>query len=302
MNRIIIFSIAAILATVTTGMALEITSVAPNRGAPGSRVVLSGGPFSLQSRIYLGEQFVSATQVLPNQMVFTVPSLPAGSYSLTVQSDDDVAIQAFTFEILAAQPQIVAVTPDNLDFCADEAERLVQIEGRNFLPGALILLNGNAINGRVVDNGHLEFRLPELPAGVYGVEVRNPDGTSSLPHSLWINSVPEIAGVERGDDFVNHYDIIVHGKNFFFNSFLVVKEPENTTVGESFRQLTFHAGHGDLAGRRSIQTLPGEKLLYNDCRTLIYQRYPSSPQDKELTLQVINPDGKKTEPYMVTLP
>lgn len=302
MRSFILFSIATLLASATTGLALEITAVSPNRGAPASRVVLSGGPFSPQSRIYLGEQFVAATQVLPNQMVFTVPPLPPGSYSLTVQSDEDVAIQAFTFEILAAQPQIVAVTPNNLDFCADEAERLVLVEGRGFLPGALILLNGNAVSGRIVDDGRLEFRLPELPAGVYGVEVRNPDGSSSIPHSLWINSVPEIASIERGDDFVNHYEIIVHGKNFFFNSILVVREPENTTVGKNFRQLTFHAGQGDPGGRRSIQAQPGEKLLYNDCRTLVYQRYPSTPQDKELTLQVINPDGKKTEPYTATLP
>lgn len=302
MRRLTLFSLAALLAQVATGLALEITSVAPNRGAPASRVILSGGPFSPQSRIYLGEQFVAAAQVLPNQMVFTVPPLPPGSYSLTVQSDEDVAIQAFTFEVLAAQPQIVAVTPNNLDFCADEAERRVQIEGRSFLPGALVLLNGNAISGRVVDDSRLEFSLPELPAGVYGVEVRNPDGTSSLPHSLWINSVPEIAGVERGNDFVNHYEIIVHGKNFFFNSILVVREPESTTVGKSFRQLTFHAGQGESGGRRSIQSLPGEKLLYQDCRTLVYQRHPSTPQDKELTLQVINPDGKKTEPYTATLP
>jgi len=31
-------------------------------------------------------------------------------------------------------------------------------------------------------------------------------------------------------------------------------------------------------------------------------RYPNNFQDKELILQVINPDGKKTEPYAVTLP
>jgi len=292
---------AMLLASVP-GLALEITSVAPTRATPETRVVLTGGLFSQQSRIYLGEQFVPTIRLLPRQLEFIVPPLSPGTYSLTVQDDIDTAVQPFNFEVLASPPQLTDVEPKNLDVCSDESERLVRVEGRNLSPETQLLLDGKAIGYRLIAPGTMEFRLPDLPAGVYGIEARNPDGTSSLPQSLWVNNVPEISGVERGGDFVNHYEMIIRGKNFFYNSILVVKEPNTSAGGPEIRQLTYYANRGASgAGQGQVAAL-GEALRYNDCRTLLYLRFPGNFQDKELTLQVINPDGKKTSPYVVTMP
>lgn len=301
--KIIIASLTVLLLACNVSRALEITSVVPGRATPATPVTLTGGPFSAQSRVFLGEQYVAPTQVLAGQLMFLVPSLPPGSYSLTVQDDIDLAVQPFNFEVLAPQPHISAITPDNLDVCSDEPERQVQVTGRHFLPESILLLNGNAVSTRVIDDGTLEFRLPEVPAGVYGVVVYNPDGTTSLPHALWVNNVPEIVAVERGEEFVNHYEMVIRGKNFFYNSILMITEPQGTTAGMGSRQLTFRAAQGGTADRYAFPGAPpGEKLLYTDCQTLIYHRYPNNPQDKELSLQVINPDGKKTSPYTVNLP
>jgi len=114
--------------------------------------------------------------------------------------------------------------------------------------------------------------------------------------------VPEISGVERGGDFVNHYEMIIRGKNFFYNSILVVKEPNTFAGGPEIRQLTYYANRGALGTGQGPLAAMGEALRYNDCRTLLYLRFPGNFQDKELTLQVINPDGKKTSPYVVTMP
>lgn len=302
MTRTLLTVLLALLLTGASGLALEITSVAPTRATPGTRVILTGGIFSPQSRIYLGEQFVPPIQVLPRQLAFSVPPLPPGSYSLTVQDDVDAAVQPFTFEVLAPYPQIFALEPKNLDVCSDEGERLVRVAGSDFRAETLLLLDGKTIGSRVIDAATLEFPLPELPAGVYGVEARNPDGTVSLPHSLWVNSVPEITGVERGDDFVNHYEMVIRGKNFFYNSILVVREPDPTAGSTGTRQLTYYAHRGAPAMSQGVLSGQGERLQYYDCRTLVYQRFPSNFQDKALILQVINPDGKKTSPYAVTLP
>lgn len=292
----------ALWLTSTPALALEITSVAPARATPGTLVILTGSGFSPQSRIYLGEQFVLPARRLPRQIEFIVPALAPGNYSLTVQDDVSSAVQPFNFEVVAPRPQIAEIEPDNLDVCADSAERLVRVTGSNFTAGALLLLGGTAVNSRTVDASTLEFRLPEMPAGVYGVEARNPDGTTSLPHSLWINSVPEINSVERGDEFVNHYEVVVRGKNFFYNSILVVTETDTGAGGLGTRQMTYYASRGAPASASMNMVAPGEQLRYLDCRTLVYLRYPSNYQDKELTLQVINPDGKKTAPTTVTLP
>lgn len=302
MSRILLPMLLVVLLTATTTAALEITSVAPTRATPDTKVTVSGGIFSPQSRVYLGEQFVQPAQVLPRQLVFIVPPLPPGNYSLTVQDDVASAVQPFTFEVLTPPPQIHAVEPRNLDFCADQAGRTIRVVGRNFQPQTQLMLNGMVVGSRFIDATALEFELAELPAGVYGVEARNPDGTASLPHSLWINSVPEITGVERSGDFVNHYEVFIHGRNFFFNSILVVREPDTAAGGTGTRQMTYYAHRGQAA--HPLGTIPaqGERLLYKDCHTLVYLRYPSNFQEKELQLQVINPDGKKTDPYVVTLP
>jgi hypothetical protein len=300
--KTVVLLLTALLLASTAGLALEITSIVPSRAAPATPVILTGGPFSAQSRIFLGEHDVAPTQVLAGQLEFLVPALPAGSYSLTVQDDREVVLQPFTFEVLAPLPEITVIEPNNLDVCADVDERLVQVEGRNFLPNSSLLLNGNAVSSRVVNDGTMEFQLPELPAGVYGVAVHNPDGTTSLPHALWVNSVPEITSVDRGEEFVNHYEMVIHGKNFFYNSILVINEPRSTGTGVAYRQLTFNAGRGGSADWSSAPAAPGEKLLYSNCRTLVYHRYPINQQDKELTLLIINPDGKKTSLFPANLP
>lgn len=292
----------AMLLAGAPGLALEITSVAPTRATPATQVVLSGGLFSAQSRIYLGEQFVAPVRVLPRQLEFIVPPLPPGTYSLTVQDEVDTAVQPVSFEVLAPSPQISAVTPQSLDVCSDQAERLVRVEGSNLLPGTLLLLDGKILAYRLVDPGVMEFTLPELPAGVYGVEVRNPDGAVSLPHSLAVNNVPEITGVERGSEYVNHYEMVIRGKNFFHNSILVVREPNTIAGSTDIRWLTYYANRSAPGAGSGAFATTGEALRYNDCGTLLYLRYPIDFQDKELTLQVINPDGRKTAPYVVTMP
>ena len=302
MTKTMMSVLLAGLLTGTPGLALEITSVAPTRATPATRVILTGGIFSPQSRIFLGAQVVPPAQILPRQLVFIVPPLPPGSYTLTVQDEVDTAVPPLNFEVLAPQPRIAAVEPGILDVCAEETERLVRVVGENFRPETILLLNGNAVNSHVVDTGTIEFRSPDLPAGVYGVEAHNPDGNTSLPHSLWVNSVPEITGVERGDDFVNHYEMIIRGKNFFYNSILVVREPDSYSGDNGYRQITYYAHRTAPILDQGTLSASGERLQYNDCRTLLFLRYPSSFQAKELLLQVINPDGKKTNPYAVTLP
>jgi hypothetical protein len=298
MNKILwIFFFCMLLMTGRT-LALEISSVAPVRGTPGTLVAISGGPFSSKTQPFLGEQYVAPRITLRNYIEFAVPYLPPGNYSLTVQDNTMIAAQAYQFEVMAPTPQVITINPNILDACSIAPQNHLQIIGRNFLPGAVFLVNGNAVLSSVISSTLLEVQLPALQKpGVYGGSVRNPDGATSLPHSLWINSTPEINSVERGDDFVNHYEIIIHGKNFIANSTLVVKEPEDSTVGKAYQHFSFVSRNTT----ESISKL-GNRVTYVDCQTLIYHRYPTSFQVKDLGLQVLNPDGRSSDQYYVALP
>lgn len=304
MNKILGSALLCVLLTAGPVLSLEITALAPSRGAPGTLVVVSGGPFTQQAQTFLGEQPIDPRIIMDNQIEFTLPPLSPGLYGLTVQDNSTVATQAYTFEVLAPSPQITTIDPRVLMVCPIDAEKKVRISGRNFLPGASCLLDGTPVPSRVISATALEAQLtgPRQP-GVYGLSVRNPDGATSLPHSLAVNGTPKIINVERGADFVNSYEVIIRGSNFRFDSILVVKEPDERTFGETYQQLSFVAKHrAPSQGGEDLLTRQRNHLVYVDCQTLIYRRHPSTFQDKELGFKVFNSDGRNTEWIFVALP
>jgi hypothetical protein len=302
MNRIVWAILIVTLLYGGQGFSLEITSVAPTKGTPGTPVSIGGGPFSTATQPFLGEQYVSPRQVFENRLEFTVPFLPPGNYNLTVQDERDIAAETYSFEVLAPTPQIADIDPRNLDFCSNQTQRTIYIDGQGFLPGAILLVDGKAVPSRRVDQNNLEAQLPIMQPGVYGVVARNPDGESSLPHSLWVNSIPGITNVERGDDFVNSYEVIIRGKNFFFNSTLIVKEPGDSITGDSYRQLTFAQPRNRSQFSQLSTATKTDQMVYVDCNTLVYTRHTNYNPSNEFVLEVINPDGQRTGQYYVSGP
>jgi len=284
--------------------ALDITALAPNRGTPGTLVAIDGGPFSPQAQPVIGEQYVSPRVVFENHLEFLVPNLPPGNYLLTVQDATTVARQSFQFEVMAPTPEVSSLIPRTLDICSGDSENQIQVNGRNFLPGAAVLLNGNIVPSERLSSTAMEAQMTDFQKpGVYGVTVRNPDGGISLPYSLSVNSVPEIYSIERGAEFVTYYEIIIHGKNFQFNSTLVLQESGNSNFGQNTQQLSFTPRSSASSEGGGTTIAPQrDRLIYVDCQTLIYRRYPSSFQGKELGLQIFNPDGGNTGLHYVTMP
>jgi len=284
--------------------ALDITALAPNRGTPGTLVAIDGGPFSPQAQPVIGEQYVSPRVVFENHLEFLVPNLPPGNYLLTVQDATTVARQSFQFEVMAPTPEVSSLIPRTLDICSGDSQNQIQVNGRNFLPGAAVLLNGNIVPSERLSSTAMEAQLTDFQKpGVYGVTVRNPDGGISLPYSLSVNSVPEIYSIERGAEFVTYYEIIIHGKNFQFNSTLVLQESGNSNFGQNPQQLSFTPRSSASSEGGGTTIAPQrDRLIYVDCQTLIYRRYPSSFQGKELGLQIFNPDGGNTGLHYVTMP
>lgn len=300
MKKVLLTALIGLLLATAQGYALEVTALAPVRGTPGTLIAVYGGPFTPQTRLFLGEQYVEPRVILENHIEFTIPELDPGSYALTVQDDTSTAPQNYQFEVLSAAPEITRLEPRILDSCRPDQQSPVKVIGRNFQPGAQLVVNRNVMPSQRVSPTLIEAEFTELElSGVYGVAVRNPDGATSLPHSLWIKDVPEIISVERGESLINSYQVIIHGKNFHFNSTLIVNEPADSGTGQTSQQLSFAALKNNLGQTTSMNET--SRLSYVDCQTLIYHRYPSF-QDKDLTLQIFNPDGRNTDPYHVTLP
>lgn len=283
--------------------ALEVVSLAPSRGAPGTLVAVSGGPFSAATQPFLGRHYVAPLHILENHLEFTVPSLPPGNYVLKVQDDTSIAEQTFQFEVMAPVPRIAELSPGNIDLCRLDAEQQLEVDGHNFMPEAVLLVNNVAVPTTVIEPTRLEARLQGFQQpGVYGVVVRNPDGATSLPHSLWINNLPEITSIEQGAEFLEYYEVVIHGKNFMSNSILVVKEPEDSVIGQAYRQFSFVARQRNVSEGMSVVAPQTDRLIFVDCQTLIYYRYPAISQTKSLGFMVLNPDGRKTDMFYANLP
>ena len=283
--------------------ALEIVSLAPSRGAPGTLVAVSGGPFSAATQPFLGRHYVAPLHILENHLEFTVPSLPPGNYVLTVQDDTSIAEQTIQFEVMAPIPRITELSPGNIDLCRLETGQQLEVDGHNFLPEAVLLVNNVVVPTTVIESTRLAAQLQGFQQpGVYGVAVRNPDGATSLPHSLWINNLPEITSIEQGDEFLEYYEVIIQGKNFLSNSILVVKEPEDSVIGQAYRQFSFVARQRNASEGMSVVAPQTDRLIFVDCQTLIYTRFPLDSDPEQLSLTVVVPGAERSTPFYITAP
>jgi hypothetical protein len=103
---------------------------------------------------------------------------------------------------------------------------------------------------------------------------------------LTIDGRPEITGVTQGGETVNHYNLIIDGRNFKQNSALMVME--DSSIEQNPAKTTI-----DIKRVSSVSANPvnQEQIVYVNCNRLIYQRYPYSTTPKNFRLQVVNPDS-----------
>jgi hypothetical protein len=268
-----------------TVTALEITALTPAAASPGEPVTVSGGPFDDTARVILGEVEIIPDKSAPRTLHLTVPALPPGDYALAILQKKKLWPSAFILHLTEPTPEITALNPANLDECANEAEHRVTVDGTGILPGAIVLLDGAVVPSASAGGAPLHFTAPILPGGLHEVKVVNPGGTSSLPRTLTVSDIPVIYSVQQGPDQVNTYELHIEGKNFRYVSALSVNGVRVTTRSGA-----------------DMQTLQGEHLEYVDCHNLIYHRYPYSGELKRVSLQVINPGGRESPVYHVSIP
>ena len=258
-----------------------ILSIIPGQGSAGTNVVISGSGFNQESTLFLGIEEVPVKSVSTNQLRFEIPQLPVGNYALYIRQGDGNSTKAYTFSIVPVRPSLSSLTPDSVSFCSGPEERVISVKGKNFLEGAKILFDGAVIKGTRISGEEMTFTAPQVPGGLHQIQVRNQEETNSTAAGLLITSRPEIHGVTQGNDYVNYYELIIEGENFQQGSTLYVD------------------------GKKiSGQLMPGERdrLIFNGCRKLTYQRYPFDPSAKSFQMMVVNPNGEESSRFSVTAP
>lgn len=302
MKRMIPAIIAAFLLLPSLSAGLEISSVYPNPAIIDAPVTIIGGPFSLLVKVIIGGQEIIPNRVEERQLVFIVPQLEAGEHTLYLIDHQQKSEQQISLRISLPAPLISSLEPSNIDECSTENERVVTLTGNHFQQSAQLLLDGKIVPATRVSETEINMTVPPLKAGTYGVQVVNPDGNKSLPHSLWLNDIPHIYNVSIGEDDISSYQLIINGKNFAHNSSLIVYEyPVGVLDLKPQQQIVPSQGGGAFRGEQA-RLQQSAAVTYIDCNTLIYNRYPYSRQDKRLMLRIGNPDGKQTESFEVSAP
>ncbi len=261
----------------------SILSIIPAQGEPGARVTIFGSSFGDKASVFLGSVEIPARVTDGKQLEFITPKLEAGLYALYVRRADGVAGRVYNFTVQATRPVLTSLAPDSISSCAGGASREVTASGRNFIDSSVLLFDGAVVSSRVVSPEQILFTVPQAAGGLHQVMVKNDSENGTLPLTLTLESRPEISQVSIGNEFVNYYELNIHGRNFQQNSSIYVD-------GQKI---------GGKGGQESIER---EKLIFVDCTRLIYQRYPYSSTNKDFRLQVVNQAGEGSQVVNVTAP
>lgn len=202
-------------------LAPELAGIFPAVASPGSLVSITGGPFEQQVQIVFGVLTLQPTNITEKRITFSVPALPEGDYLLFLQQGQEKSAHSLFFRIALPAPGIVSLVPSKVEACVTGDRRQVTIQGRDILPGTQVLLDGVALAADRDDN-NMTISLPELTPGMHQVQLVNPNGKYSLPVGLLVDALPEIQSVSQGEANVNYYELRISGKNFSYNSTLVV--------------------------------------------------------------------------------
>lgn len=277
---------------------LTILSIIPSQGEPETTVTLSGSGFTKGTTAYLGNTAVPTTVVGPKQLNFEIPDLGPGLYALFLKDADGSTSRTYNFALLPPKPSISSISPDNIQACAVEKDRLVTISGQNFQASSQVVFDGAAIRGSFVSKGSFSFTVPRVAAGLHQIQIKNQGDTISGAQGLFIDSRPEIDNVTISDEYVNYYNLNIGGRNFQQDSTLVIIEERD--VEQYGNQLT----DVDVKRLRTGAANPSERdrVLYVNCGQLIYQRFPYSTTVKSFKVQVVNPGGDESSVVQVSAP
>lgn len=261
---------------------VTILSIIPSQAEPGSSVTLYGSGFTDKLRAFLGNTEVTTKVIGPKQLVFQIPALSPGLYALYIRRNDGMTSKVYNFSVIPLKPVVDGVSPDRVLACATGQDREVEIIGSNFQERSRVLFDGAIIKSRNMSQDAISIEVPRVAGGLHNIQVKNPGDALSSVLALFIDSQPEIISVSQGDESVNYYNLIIEGKNFQTTSVLLVD------------------------GKRLSASSPNmnerERVLFQDCNRLVYERHPYDTTPKSFTVQVLNVDGQESSVVQVTAP
>ena len=254
-----------------------VLSIVPAQAEPRGKITIFGAGFGNTVKVYLGSVEVLDTIVEDERIEFTVPErLQAGLYALYISRGDGAVSRPYNITVLPLRPVLIGFSPERIDSCAQGGDREVTVLGQNFNENSALLFDGAVVKSRLISPEAISFIVPQAPGGLRHIMIKNSPDNASFPMAFSVETRPEINMMRVGAEYVNFYELIVEGRNFYQGAALYV---DGRPVGDE-----------------------RERLIYVDCHQLVYQRYPYSQTDKTLRVQVVNPNGEASQVMTINTP
>lgn len=251
----------------------HIFGIIPSQGEPSSPVTLYGRNMSAGVNLYMGDKLIPYNYVGEGVISFDMPKLEAGSYPLYLRNSKKCESERVNIKVTERKPVISALIPNQIYYCTPSKDRIVLLKGDNFSRGSKVIFDDVVVGSQFLDNKALEIKVPQAKSGLHYVQVINPGGTKSLAYNFYIEGRPVIYNISVGIMYEGHYELIVEGENFLWGSLPLVDEE---------------------------RILRG--VTYQGCNVLVYDRAPKSDLPAELSLQVVNPDGLRSNVFHLAIP
>ena len=245
----------------------------PSQGDPSSPITLYGKNLSSGVRLYVGEKGIPFNYIDDDIISFQVPKLKAGSYELFLKNKKQCKSKTVLLKVTEREPVISSLIPNQIYYCTPSKDRVVLLKGDNFFSGAKVLFDDVVVGSKILNKKEIEIKVPQAKSGLHRLQVINPGGTSSLSYNFYIEGRPVIYNITVGIKYKNHYELVIEGENFLWGSIPLV---EGKAVDEG--------------------------LTYQGCNVLVYDRKPKAEAPAELSIQVVNPDGLKSNLFHLAIP
>ena len=251
----------------------RIFSLMPSQVEPSSPVKVYIENLPKKARFYIGEKRVPYNIIEEGLISIGAPNIPAGDYLLHFKGLDGCMSNVVSLKIKESRPVISSLTPDQIYYCTPSSDRVTLLKGNNFSKGTKIFFDDIVVGSNYVNDKMLEVKIPQAKKGLHRIKAVNPAGGTSLSHNFYIEGTPVIYDVSIGISYDEHYELIIEGENFLWGALPIVEGKE--AKGET---------------------------TYKGCNMLVYDRHPQSESPSEISLEVSNPDGDKSNSFYLSTP
>ncbi|MDT8317936.1 MAG: IPT/TIG domain-containing protein [bacterium] len=251
----------------------SIFALMPSQAEPSSPIKVYVTDLPKKARFYIGENRVPHNIIEEDLVSIGTPNILAGSFPLYFKGLDGCKSNIVSLKIKEARPVISSLTPDQIYYCTPSKDRIALLKGDNFSRKTKVLFDNIVVGSNYVSEKQMEVKIPQAKSGLHRIKAVNPAGGMSLSHNFYIEGTPVIYDVSIGISYDEHYELIIEGENFLWGALPIV-------------------GGEEVKG----------ETTYKGCNMLVYDRYPKSKTPIDISLEVSNPDGDKSNSFHLSTP